>query len=107
MSFGQGNIEAVVKSSQIWVAGMQDLSKTVAATAQATFDESMSTFKAMTSVRSLKEAMELQASFMRATMEKTVAQSGQVAEAGVKLAEQTIAPLAARVTVAVEGMKVG
>jgi hypothetical protein len=33
--FGQGNVEALVKSGQIWAAGVQDLTKQVAATAQA------------------------------------------------------------------------
>ena len=71
VSFSQGNLEAILKSGQIWAAGMQDLSKQVAATAQASFDETMSTFKALTSVKSLKDAIDLQASLARATMEKT------------------------------------
>jgi phasin family protein len=102
VSFGQGNLEAVLKSGQIWAAGMQDLSKQVAATAQASFDETMSTFKALTSVKSLKDAMELQASLARATMEKTLAESGKLTDASFKLTEQAIAPITARVTLAVE-----
>src|SRR5215213_4844508 len=49
VAFGQGDVEAFVKSGQIWAAGVQDISKQVAATAQASFDETMSTFKAITS----------------------------------------------------------
>ena len=102
VAFGQGNLEALLKSGQIWAAGMQDLSKQVAASAQASFDETMSTFKAMTSVRSLKDAMDLQASLARSTMEKTLAESGKLTDASFKLTEQAIAPLTARVTLAVE-----
>ena len=61
MAFSQGNLEAMVKSGQIWAAGMQDLGKQIAATAQASFEETMSTFKALTSVKSLKDAFDLQA----------------------------------------------
>jgi phasin family protein len=102
VSFGQGNFEAMMKAGQIWAAGVQDLSKQVAATAQASFEETMATFKAMTSVKSLKDAMDLQASLARTTMEKTLAESGKLTDASFKLTEQAIAPITARVTLAVE-----
>lgn len=102
VAFAQGNVEAIVKSGQIWVTGVQDLSKHVAAAAQASVEESLSTFKALTSVKSLKEAFDLQANFARTTFEKTVAEGGKLTDASFKLTEQTLAPLTARVTVAVE-----
>lgn len=102
VAFGQGNMDAFVKCSQIWTAGVQDLSKQVAATAQAQFDETLSVFKAMTSVKSLKDAFELQSSFARTAMEKTVAQSSRLTDASLKLTEQALAPITARVTTAVE-----
>jgi phasin family protein len=102
MAFSQGNVEAFMKSGQIWSAGVQDISKQVAATAQASFEETMSTFKAMSSVKSLKDAMDLQASLARATMEKTLSESGKLTDASFKLTEQALAPITARVTLAVE-----
>jgi len=102
MAFSQGNVEAFMKSGQIWTAGMQDLSKQMAATAQASFDETMSTFKAMTSVKSLKDAMDLQANLARSALEKTMAESGRLTDVSFKLTEQTLAPITARVTLAVE-----
>jgi phasin family protein len=102
VTFSQGNVEAVVKSSQIWTAGVQDLSKQVAASAQTTFDETMATFKALASVKSLKDAFELQANFARSALEKAMAESGKLTDASFKLTEQTLAPITARVTVAVE-----
>ena len=105
ITFGQGNIEALVKSSQIVATGLQDISKQLAANAQAAMDETMSTFRAMTSVRSIKEAMDLQASLARTTLEKAVAQTGALTETSFKLAEQAMQPLAGRVTLAVESFK--
>jgi phasin family protein len=102
VAFGQGNVEALMKFSQIWATGVQDLSKQVAATAQANFDETMSTFKAITSAKSLKDAFDLQASFARSTFEKTIAESGRLTDASFKLTEQALAPITARVTLAVE-----
>jgi phasin family protein len=100
--FHQGNLEAVVKSGQIWAAGLQDLSKHVASNAQATMEETMSTFRAMSGVKSLKEAFELQSSFARAAMEKALAESTKLTETGLKLAEQAYAPITARVNAAVD-----
>lgn len=102
MAFGQGNIEALTRSGQIWTAGMQDLSKQVAAKAQASIDETMGMFKAMTSIKSLKDAMELQSSLTKSSFEKAMAEGGRLTEASVKLTEQAMAPITARVTLAVE-----
>ena len=102
MSFSQGNLEAMVKSGQIWAAGVQDIGKQIAANAQASFDETVSTFKALSSAKSLKDAFDLQASLARSTLEKTVAELGKLTDASMKLTEQTLAPLTARVNLAME-----
>ena len=102
VAFSQGNVEAMVKSSQIWATGMQDLSKHMAAAAQATLDESMSAFKALSGIKSLKDAIELQSSFARSALEKSLAESGKLTDASFKLTEQALAPITARVSVAVE-----
>lgn len=102
VAFSQGNVEALIRSGQIWATGVQDLSKHIAAAAQASVEESLSTFKAMTSVKSLKEVFDLQAAFARSAMEKSVAESSKLTDASFKLTEQALAPITARVTVAVE-----
>jgi phasin family protein len=100
--FSQGNVEAFVKSGQIWATGLQDISKLMAANAKATMDETMSTFKALTTVKSLKEAFDLQTSFARTSMEKAMSESGKITEHSLKVAEQAFAPITARVNAAVE-----
>lgn len=100
--FGQGNVEAFVKSSQILATGWQDLSKLLAANARASFEETVAQFKALTSVKSVKEAFELQTSYARTSMEKAVSESGKVTEQSLKVAEQAFAPITARVNAAVE-----
>jgi len=100
--FSQGNVEAFVKSSQILATGMQDISKLIAANAKASMDESMSIFKALTTVKSLKEAFDLQTSFARTSLEKAMSESGKITEHSLKVAEQAFAPISARVNAAVE-----
>jgi phasin family protein len=104
VAFNQGNFEAIVKAGEIWSAGVQDLTKHLTAAAKASFDESVATFKAITSAKSLKDALDLQAAYARSTLEKTLAESGKITDASFKLTEQALAPITARVTVAVEKM---
>jgi phasin family protein len=102
MAFSQGNAEALMKSGQIWTAGVQDIGKQIAANAQASYEETMSTFKALSSVRSLKDAFDLQASLARTTIEKAMTESGKLTDASMKLTEQVMAPLTARFSLAME-----
>jgi phasin family protein len=101
-AFGQGNLEAFVKSNQIWATGVQDLSKAVAATAQAQLDHTFATVKALAAIKSVKEVVDLQTNLARASVEKVVAETGKLTDASVKLAEQAWAPINERVTLAVE-----
>ncbi|MBC7635483.1 MAG: phasin family protein [Acetobacteraceae bacterium] len=102
VSFSQANVEAMVKSSQIWAAGVQDIGKTFAATAQAQMDATMATLKAFTGLKSFKDAIELQTTLARSSVEAAVAETGKLTDASMKLAEQTFAPITARVNVAME-----
>ncbi len=98
----KGNVEAIMASSHIWSSGCQAIGQTIAASAQAQLDRNLSTWKAMTGVKSVKEAMDLQTSFARSSVETVVTETGKLADASMKLAEQTMAPITARMTLAVE-----
>jgi phasin family protein len=100
-AIGKENLEAFTASSKIWAAGVQDLTQQFAATAKASFDESVATFKAFSSAKSFKEAIDLQTSFSKAAIAKALAESTKLTEASMKLTEQAMAPLTARMAVAV------
>ncbi len=102
LAFNQGNFEAVVKSGKIWTSGVQDITQQVVASAQASFDETLATVRALAAVKSFKEAVELQTSLARSAMEKAVSETGRITDASVKLAEQAMAPLTQRFSLAVE-----
>ncbi len=107
MAFGQGNVEAMVKAGQIWTTGMQDLTRQVSQTAQASFQDNVSVLRSLSSVRSLQDAVALQSSTARTTLEKAMAEGSRLAESSMKLAEQTSAPLTARVNAAIELVSAG
>jgi phasin family protein len=104
-SFSQGNVEAIMKSSQVWAAGCQAISKSMATTAQAHLDQTMSTWKALITVKSLREAMDLRASLTHAAFETAFAEAGKLTDASMKLVEETMAPITERITLAAEKFK--
>ncbi len=102
ISFHQANFEALIKSGQIWAAGLQDLGRTWVASTQAQIDDTLGTVKALASAKSLREAVELQSTLARNSVEKVVSEGGKLTDASIRLAEQTMAPITARLTFAAE-----
>ena len=100
--FSRGNLEAMAKATQLYVAGVQDLGKQTLALVQGLTDHTVAGAKALGSVKSLKEAAEVQASYARTAMEKSFAETAKLQEAALKLAEASFAPISARMTLAVE-----
>lgn len=100
--FGRGNVEAFTKAAQLYVTGVQDLGKHTVTVMQGLTDHALEGAKALASVKSLQEAAQVQTTYARGAVEKVVAESAKFQEAALKLAEQSVAPLAARMTVAVE-----
>jgi phasin family protein len=102
VALGQANMEALVKSGQIWTAGVQELMKQFAETAKASFDESVATLKAISSAKTVTEAMNLQSKFVTSVAGRALGESNKLVDASIKLTEQTLAPITARVTSTVE-----
>jgi hypothetical protein len=101
-SFCRGNVEAILKSGQIWAAESQAISKTMATTAQTHLDQTMSAWKALTTVKSLKEAADLRASLAQRSVQTAFAEAGKLTDATMRLAEQTMAPIVERFTLVTE-----
>jgi phasin family protein len=102
LAFSKGNVEALIKATQIYSAGIQDISKHFAASSKASIEESVAFSKTLLGVKSVKEAVDLQTGFTKSSIEKAVAESNKLTDATVKLAEQAIAPITARISLAVE-----
>lgn len=102
MAFSQGNMEAMLRATQIYASGVQDLSKHIATSGKASLEESVAFTKTLMGVKSVKEAVDLQSGFAKSSIEKVVAETSQITDASVKLAEQALAPLTARMSIAVE-----
>ncbi len=105
VSFGQQTAEAFMKSGQIWATGMQDLGKQVATSARAQMDQAMGTLRQMATVKSIKEAIDLQTTLARGAFEHAVAEGGKLTDTSVKLADQAMQPITARLTAGTEAFR--
>jgi phasin family protein len=100
--FSRGNMEAFTKASQLYVTGVQDLSRQTLAMFQALSEQAMEGVKAMSTMKSMKDAADFQASFTKTAFERAVNDTTKISEAAMKLAETSIEPISARMTLAME-----
>lgn len=101
-AFNRGTLEALAQAGQIFAAESQDLFRQAAAAGQAAFTESLNNLRAITSAKTMKERLELQANFVRTSAISAVSESSRLARAGIDLAEKASAPIAARAYLAAE-----
>jgi hypothetical protein len=100
--FGRGNLEAVTQSAQIYLTGMQDLGRQYVATMMGLAQHTLEGAKGFAGVRSLRDAMALQASLTRASVERALGEGAKLQRAALGLTERVHAPLARRATAALE-----
>jgi hypothetical protein len=100
--FSRGNAEIFTKVAQTWMVGTQDLGRQTLAFVQGLTDHTLEGARALSGVKSLKEATEIQVTYARGTMERVLSETAKLQEASFRLAEQVAAPVTQRVTMAVE-----
>lgn len=102
--FNKENLDAFVVASTTYAKGVESVSKSWAAFAQETFEASANVAKAILGAKTLKEAVDLQTDFAKTTFDKLVAEGTKVSEASIKVTNEALEPINARVNVAVEKM---
>jgi phasin family protein len=98
-------LETVVKAGQIYGEGLQSLASRAADANRTQFEHTVAHLKALTSVKSVKEAISLQTSFARDTASRVLSETSSFAEDYLKVAGQALAPVTARVREAAEKVK--
>ncbi|WP_029009836.1 phasin family protein [Azospirillum halopraeferens] len=101
-AFNKDNVEALLRSGSIVAKGAEDLGKEVVAFAQASFDKQVEAGKAALQARSVRELVDLQNDYFKASVDAFVAESTKLHEMSVQVANAAFAPLSARMNAAVE-----
>ena len=103
--FTKGNLEAVVESSKILVAGVQTIAKLQFEDGKAAVETMTADVKEMASVKSPTEFVQLQGKLASRNFDAAVAQVSKTTEAWVKLAGDVFAPLSNRASLAMEKVR--
>jgi phasin family protein len=98
-------VETVVKAGKIYGEGLQGLATHAAEVNRVQFEDTMRHLRALTSVKSVKEALELQAKFARATASRALTETSAFVEDYLKVAEKALTPVTARAREAAEKVK--
>ena len=105
VQFGHGNLEAIAQSTQIYLTGMQDLSRQYVAAVQGLMQHALEGAKAFAGATSLEHAMTVQSDLTRASVQLALGEGAKLQHAALKLTEQVCAPLTQRATAALEQTK--
>lgn len=101
-SFGQANVEAVFAAGSILSQGLQDIGQAVAALARESLEETAALSQQMLTARSLKDAVDLQASLFRSGFGRLLAEGPRLTDLSVRLAELAFKPINARITASMD-----
>lgn len=100
--FHKENVDAMLASSNVLAKGIESLSKNILAFSQTQIESGMSTAKAAVAVKTLRELVDLQTEYARTSFDALIAETTKAAELSVKVANEAMEPISARVNATVE-----
>jgi len=100
--FAKGNVEALVESGKILSEGVQEFGKTYVEEAKSAFETATADLKEMAAIKSPTDLFQLQGKLARRNFDAFVAFSSKSSETFVKLANESIAPLSSRMSLAAD-----
>jgi phasin family protein len=104
-TFGQENVDALVKSSEIAAKAAEGIGTEISAYSKKAFEDGVAAAQDLASAKTLTELFEKQTSYAQTAFEGLVSQTTKMNEIYVAAAKDISAPLGARVTRATEALK--
>ncbi|MEM8570262.1 MAG: TIGR01841 family phasin [Pseudomonadota bacterium] len=104
-AFGQENMDAVVKSSEIAAKAAEGIGSELSAYSKKSFEDGVAAAQDLASAKTMTELFEKQTAFAQSAFEGFVSQATKMNEIYVAAAKDISAPLGARVTAATEAVK--
>ncbi|MBP7243420.1 phasin family protein [Amaricoccus sp.] len=104
-AFGQENVDAIVKSSELAAKAAEGIGSEIAAYSKKAFEDGVAAAQDFAAAKTVSELFEKQTAFAQSAFEGFVAQSTKMNEIIVAATKDVTAPLGARVTAASEKFK--
>ncbi|WP_161993597.1 phasin family protein [Muricoccus nepalensis] len=92
-AFNRASIEAMQRSSRLWAAGLQDIGQRCVGAAQNRTERFQATAKALSSAKSVRETLAIQAAHLGTEVEQSVKQATDLQEAALQVVQRASAPL--------------
>lgn len=103
--FAKGNVEAMVESTKILAAGLQEMTSAYVSEGRAGFEALTAEVKELAAAKSPTDFLKLQNDLAKKHFDDAVAAASKHSEALMKLANEAAQPISTRVTLAVEKIK--
>lgn len=104
-SFGQENVDAIVKSSEIAAKAAEGIGSEISAFSKKAFEDSVAAAQDFASAKTMTELFEKQTAFAQSAFEGWVHQATKMNEIYVAAAKDITAPIGARVSKASDAVK--
>ena len=92
----KSNTQAVMEFGHIWAAGWRNISDIMTSASRAHLDHMTATMKAMSDIKTIKGAIDLQMAAIQTSIDQAVTNSSKLSTASMKFADQGMAPIKAR-----------
>lgn len=92
-AFNHAYVEATQRSNRLWAAGLQDLGQRCVGAAQNRTERFQATAKALSSAKSVRETLAIQAAHFGTEVEQSVKQAADLQEAALQVVQRASAPL--------------
>lgn len=101
-AFQKGYFDAVMAATTTMAKGYETIAKQLFALNQKTTESSMASAKALVGCKTVQEAVELQGDLARKSLDTWLSESTKISELAVKVSNEAISPINAKMTDAVE-----
>jgi len=101
-AFGKSNVEAFIQAGTIFFHGFEELAKTFVSLTTAQVESNMTTAKALIGAKTLTEFTDLQNAYTKTTFDTAVSEATHLSEMAIKITNDAIVPISARVTATIE-----
>jgi len=98
----RGNLQALTQSTQAYLAGVQNFSHLYVAAVQGLTQHAAEEAKALRGIKTVQDALAIQASVGRGSFERAIAEGTKLQVAALDVVKQVYAPLTQRATLALQ-----
>lgn len=102
VAFTKGNVDAVFASAAVFAQGTEQLTRAWFALQHGAAEQAAEATRSLFAAKTLREVVDLQSTYTKTAFDGLVAESSKLSEMGLKVTNDAVAPIAARVNVAVE-----